>query len=662
MLSELKMVGSWLSDEPQSAWDFEEICFDKETQTILTSLSRPNRQVTISDYSAKVILSGKSDNHCYIPGQYFVYALKLRPLLKLLCHYQKILAKLSNEVSVDAKKHTISVIRSRNKTSPTISQLDGYSQEQFFGIFDTDPDKRLGAKAFIKNDEEHRTLADFFGSILLAATPVPNVSSGTLAELLLWVAESETVFQHLQKVYSHAIPWLFRTASADELMFRVMSTLGWEGKLDLLLDTELKSNPAESVDTEWISWGGIEKAFLLSTIAISSNERYFGTPVHYLESCRKYVFVRKGLLNETTLDAISGMVKASWPGMCVRLRDSDYYVESEKRHRVAVPAITGGTNRIFYGAPGTGKSHRVHQACPDETDKFVTVFHPDTQHADFVGSLKPVTEKNQVAYRFRPGPFTDALVHALLHPDRQVTLVIEEINRASAAAVFGELFQLLDRKPCGESTYSIRAADPDMLGHINLALEADGLAPLEVLRIPSNLSLLATMNSSDQAVMPLDTAFKRRWGFEYLPIDFSTESIARTAITLAITSGPVTVTWPALAEIINAALVECDVPEDRLLGPFFLSTRELESEENANAALGGKLFIYLWDDVLRHHGHDRIFAAAYKTYGALSAAFREGKPVFSPAIEEALTKASVQTGTVATSQAPDSGTAQDAGS
>ncbi len=650
MLSELKMVGDWLSNEPQSAWDFKEIRFDKETQAILSSLSRPNRQVTIYEYSAKVVLRGKSDNHCYIPGQYFIYALKLRPLLKLVCHYQKILAELSSEVSVDAKKHTISVINSQDKTSPTIRQMDGYSQEQFFRIFDQDPSKRLGAKSFIKNGEEHRTLADFFGSILLAATPVPNVSSGTLAELLLWVAESETVFQHLQKVYSYAIPWLFRTASADELMFRVISTLGWEGKLD-----ELK-------DAEPISWSGIPDALLTRPIPEPGNSRYVDSPVHYLPNYKKYVFVRKDLLNETTLDAISERIKTFWPGMCVRLRDGEYYVESEKRHRMTGPAITGGTNSIFYGAPGTGKSHRVHQACSYETDKFVTVFHPDTQHADFVGSLKPVTESDQIAYRFRPGPFTDALVHALLHPSRKVTLVIEEINRASAAAVFGELFQLLDRNPDGESTYSIRAADPDMLGYINQVLKDDGLAPLEVLRIPANLSLLATMNSSDQAVMPLDTAFKRRWGFEYLPIDFRTEGIARTAIMLALTSGPVTITWPDLAVIINAALVKCDIPEDRLLGPFFLSARELENEEKARAALGGKLFIYLWDDVLRHHGHDRIFAATYKTYGALSAAFREGEPVFSLAIEEALTNASVKTGTETGNLAPGSGTVQDAAS
>ena len=648
MLSKLKMVGEWFQDEPSEAWDFEEIVFDAETQKILSNLSQPNRKITVLGHSAKVELSGRSDNSCYIPGQYFLYALKLRPLLTLLNSYQKVLTALGDEVSSEAKRHTISVLSKQDKTSAAISKLDGYSQEQFFSIFGVDSAPRLGGKAFITNDAEHRQPADFFASILLATIPVPNASSGTLADLLLSISENEEVFLHLQKFYSHAIPWLFRTADGDELMLRVMSTLGWDGKLD------------ELQESESVSWGDIADVFLVRPTPEPSNAHYIPSPVHYLNSCNKYVFVRKGLLNETTLDAISAKVAALWPSMCVRLRDGMYYVESEKRHRITGPAITGGINCIFYGAPGTGKSHRVHNECNDSSDTFVTVFHPDTQHADFVGSLKPVTESGSVVYRFRPGPFTDALAHAMMNPDRKVTMVIEEINRASAAAVFGELFQLLDRNPDGGSTYSIRAADPDMLGYINHLLEDNGLSPLDVLRIPANLSLLATMNSSDQAVMPLDTAFKRRWLFEYLPIDFSAAGIPQTALTLVTTNGPVTLTWPALAESINAVLVDCDVAEDRLLGPFFLSARELEDEEKARSALGGKLFIYLWDDVRRHHGHDRIFSSVYKTYGALSAAFRASKPVFSPSIEEALEKAGVKADTAAESLAPDSGTVQDA--
>lgn len=645
MLSELKMVGDLYKNDPREAWDFKEIVFDPETKKVLSGLSQSNRKITVLGHSAKVEIIGRSDNSSYIPGQYFLYALKLRPLMTLLSSYRMVLTALSKEIS--SKKDFISVLRNSDATSAAICKLDLYSQKQFFNIFNQEA-ARLGAKKFINDDTSHRAPDDFFGSILLAAMPVPNSSSNTLADLLLSISENEEVLLHLQKWYSHVIPWLFRTDNSEELILLVMSALGWDRKLDGIQNTNTAS------------WEGISDAFLLKPTSEPSNPNYIQSPVHYLESCKRYVFVRKDLLDATTLDAISAKVAELWPNMCVRLRDGYYYVEPEKRHRIIGEPKTGGINCIFYGAPGTGKSYRVHNECTLSSDTFVTVFHPDTQHADFVGSLKPVTESGNVVYRFRAGPFTDALVHALMNPDRKVTLVIEEINRASAAAVFGELFQLLDRNPDGGSTYSIRAADPDMLGYINHVLEDKGFPSLDVLRIPANLSLLATMNSSDQAVMPLDTAFKRRWRFEYLPIDFSAAGIPQTELTLVTTNGPVTLTWPALAESINAVLVDCDVAEDRLLGPFFLSARELEDEERARSALGGKLFIYLWDDVLRHHGHDRIFSSVYKTYGALSAAFRAGKPVFSLPIEEALEKAGVKADTAAESLAPDSGTVQDA--
>ncbi|MEE2003245.1 AAA family ATPase [Alkalimonas sp. MEB108] len=645
MLSELKMVGEWFQNEPSEAWDFKEIVFDTKTKNKLSDLNQPNRTITVLDHSAKVELIGRSKNSCYIPGQYFVYALKLRPLLTLLKSYERVLIALSNEVK--SKRDVIKVLSSKDRKSVAISKLDCYSQERFFEIFGNDS-ARLNAKEFYKDNDSHRTFSDFFSSILLAAIPVPNASSGTLADLLLSISEYEEIFLHIQKYYNDAIPWLFRTDDGDELMLRVMSTLGWDGKLD-----ELQEN-------EPVSWGDIADVFLLRPTPEPSNDNYISTPVHYLESCNKYVFVRKGLLGLNMFDTVSAKIAELWPGMCVRRRGGKYYVESDKRDCMKGPPITGGTNSIFYGAPGTGKSYKVHQVCSYETDKFVTVFHPDTQHSDFVGSLKPVTESGCVVYRFRAGPFTDALVHALINPDRKVTLVIEEINRASAAAVFGELFQLLDRNPDGGSTYSIRTADPDMLGYINHLLKDKGFPSLEVLRIPANLSLLATMNSSDQAVMPLDTAFKRRWRFEYLPIDFSVEGVPQIALTLATTSGEVTLTWPKFAKCINAALVECDVAEDRLLGPFFLSAKELEDQRAAMSALEGKLFIYLWDDVLRHHGHERIFSNVYKTYGALSAAFKEGKPVFSLHIEEALAKVGERADSAAESLASDSGTDQDA--
>ena len=621
------MVGRWFQDEPDEAWDFEEIAFDAEMRKKLASLSQPNRLITASEHSAKVVLRGTSENSCYIPSQYFLYALKLRPFLKLINNYKNLLIALSDELGSKSKEQTINVLREHDKTPEAIGKIDGYSQEQFFRIFNEDSVARLGGKAFIKNDSEHRTPTDFFGSILLAAAPVPNASSGTLADLLFTLSQNEPVFLQLQQSYNHAVPWLFRTDDGDELMFRVMSALGWEGKLDALPDTEP------------VAWGDIADAFLVRPTPEPSNSRYTATPIHFLDASKKYVFVRKGLLDVTTIDVMSTMVSDLWPNMRIRFTEGRYFFEPQKSSWISGPAITGGFNKIFYGAPGTGKSHRVRHDVAADEDTFVTVFHPDTQNADFVGALKPTMDENEVVYRFRAGPFTNALIHALRHPDRKVSLIIEEINRASAAAVFGELFQLLDRNLDGESTYSIHATDPDMLGYINLELERRGCAQLEVLRIPANLSLLATMNSSDQAVMPLDTAFKRRWHFEYLPIKFDTAGVPQALITLQTAYGLVEVSWPRLAQIINSALVECDVAEDRLIGPFFLSAKELESIENSRSALGGKLFIYLWDDVLRHHGHDLIFSATFRTFGQLSAAFAAGEAVFSRAIEAKLMEA-----------------------
>ena len=647
MLTNFASLRDWFPKESDIEWEFDEITFDKEAKSSLASLQLNERTISFFEHSARLLNS--ENNHCYMPSQNFLYALKLRPALILLNKYKKVYEELRS-IEIDGKrispKQIVDTIKSRSKGLAPIDALDPVSQTNFFDLLDPRETDNSGRK-FINGDSFR---SDGFDSVILKLLPVPDSNASELAKLLLGISTQQNMeaLCLLERKYSHAIPWLFRTASADELMYRVMSILGWEGKLDDLQDDEP------------LSWCGIADALLTRPIPEPGNSRYVDSPVHYLTSYKKYVFIRKGLLDATTVDTISTMIAEFWPDMSIRLRDGMYYVESEKRHCITGPAITGGVNSIFYGAPGTGKSHRVHLECGDDLNKFVTVFHPDTQHADFVGALKPMTESGRVVYRFRPGPFTDSLVHALLHPDQKVTLVIEEINRASAAAVFGELFQLLDRNPDGGSTYSIRAADPDMFSYINQALTDGGFPPLDKLRIPANLSLRATMNSSDQAVMPLDTAFKRRWSFEYLPIDFSAVGIPQTAIKLETSNDPVTLTWPALAMSINAALVDCDVAEDRLLGPFFLSAKELEDEEKARSALCGKLFIYLWDDVLRHHGHDRIFSSVYKTYGALSAAFRAGKPIFSPPFEAALLIAEVKADGAAKSLASDSGTAQDA--
>ncbi|NRF28899.1 McrB family protein [Vibrio coralliilyticus] len=323
--------------------------------------------------------------------------------------------------------------------------------------------------------------------------------------------------------------------------------------------------------------------------------------------------------------------------------ESRVSVKATINHPKKEDFVNTSLNKIVYGAPGTGKSYSIKNGL-DETNLIRTVFHPDTQYSDFVGSLKPIMLEDCVGYEFRPGPFTEAIIKAINKPKHSITLIIEEINRASAAAVFGEIFQLLDRGNDGHSEYSIDVSDPDLLAYLNS--KTYGYFKDGKLFIPSNLALLATMNSSDQAVMPMDTAFKRRWEFSYLKIDYANASEGELTIPVSSIDNhsALTIKWSTFAQVINEQLSSENVPEDRLLGHRFLSENELE--KNPEGSLKGKLFMYLWDDVLRHGQHSVVFkedveltdgeTTRLNTFGHLVNAFEAGEAVFNDTVEQRL--------------------------
>ena len=292
-------------------------------------------------------------------------------------------------------------------------------------------------------------------------------------------------------------------------------------------------------------------------------------------------------------------------------------VGSGGRPKAKGDRVKGGENILYYGAPGTGKSYTAKAAGADaKAEIFRTVFHPDMQNSDFVGSLRPgVDGEGHVTYEFRPGPFARALLFARENPRQHVHLVIEELNRAMAAAVFGELFQLLDRDANGGSEYTVDAPSDEFAKWYGE--ESFGL--------PSNFWILATMNSADQGVYPLDTAFRRRWRQEYIPIDYDKAPDGGLVIAAG-DAGDIPVEWREFVRKLNDFLIaNLDIPEDRLVGPRYLAPKELEGGQ-----LPGTLLIYLWDDLLRHHGRHRLFLDSFRTYGALDKAVREGKQIFGP--------------------------------
>ena len=301
--------------------------------------------------------------------------------------------------------------------------------------------------------------------------------------------------------------------------------------------------------------------------------------------------------------------------------------------------------QIFYGAPGTGKSHTINEETAGE-DVIRTTFHPDTDYSTFVGAYKPTTleetvmtvigtkavpvenadgtlrTESKIVYEFVAQAFLQAYVEAWKkvaeaegEPKKQY-LVIEEINRGNCAQIFGDLFQLLDRNDSGFSDYPIQA-DSDMKRQLQKAFEgleltnketlnnlykgrkvADEVMNGDILLLPSNLYIWATMNTSDQSLFPIDSAFKRRWDWTYMPI-----SDAHKEWTIEL-DGQHYDWWEFLTHI-NAKISSMTSSEDKKLGYFFC-----KAENNVISAqkFVGKVIFYLWNDVLKDYEFgDAIF-------------------------------------------------------
>lgn len=242
--------------------------------------------------------------------------------------------------------------------------------------------------------------------------------------------------------------------------------------------------------------------------------------------------------------------------------------------------IDGGRNVILYGVPGSGKSWSIeHDYCPKHSVVNRLVFHPDYTNADFIGQILPVVDKDkQVTYEFTAGPFTAIIRDAYKNPKTEYILIIEEINRGNAPAIFGETFQLLDRLveqatidgilyPIGTSEYEITNA--------NMAEQIYG-DPNHKVRIPSNLSIIATMNTSDQNVFTLDTAFQRRWHMRLIENSFDNvrDSLAKAEI---LDTG---VTWQKFCETINSLIInnksKMASAEDKRLGVYFIHENDID--------------------------------------------------------------------------------------
>ena len=351
---------------------------------------------------------------------------------------------------------------------------------------------------------------------------------------------------------------LYRQSENADAVFR-----GFKPKFDNRFNQALRQLPTLTVSNDEISIKDDKINEVAEKVFLFEKNHDFDAPDNYISFLGS---------TDSLTDIDSGFIALE------DIYKAEYCSEGGDQKRLET-----GSNILLYGVPGSGKSWTIqHEYCNSSSVVERLVFHPDYTYSDFVGQILPnVSEEGHVTYRFSPGPFTRALRDAYSDPSHEYIIIIEEINRGNAPAIFGDVFQLLDRVKTrdknnssvliGESQYGITNSD------MARVIYADSNHKV---KIPSNLSIIATMNTSDQNVFTLDTAFQRRWDMRLIEntFDHVDPSFANTKI---LDTG---VTWKRFCTVINQAYIEDSVnitsSEDKRLGAYFVQVEDILYNEN----------------------------------------------------------------------------------
>lgn len=352
------------------------------------------------------------------------------------------------------------------------------------------------------------------------------------------------------------------------------------------------------------------------TVNYPSNPSIRGINIQMFQEARFNGFIKKNYRNNT---------------VCVfRPEFVFYYLESINEHHSSSTnsAISKeiqclSINKIFYGAPGTGKSYKLEQilkSVPQEQKERIT-FHPDFDYASFVGGYKPVSVKKEdesydIQYKFVPQAFANIYVRAWkdANPENKYYLAIEEINRGNCAEIFGDIFQLLDR----DANYTVTPSD-EFQNFLEEELGADHDGLKDGLKLPKNLYIYATMNTSDQSLFPMDSAFKRRWDWEYIPICYdetTEEGNPNPSFSYSVQLDENrSFSWNDFISKINTEHIQNEptLGMDKCIGNYFIKP----NADNVITleAFINKVLFYLWNDVFKDEKNE-VFAEneAYESY------------------------------------------------
>lgn len=399
------------------------------------------------------------------------------------------------------------------------------------------------------------------------------------------------------------------------------------GESKVLEGNELKDTQIEKRDYKGLSLnnyfgfetliGLFETEQTLETLKSSGTPRFLEEKISVLGNVNSYFTSQwNGVDNGRglSLENFNRLLADVSKGLLVVVKKDGIYKLIEKTLNKDISPLVKTCNTIYYGSPGTGKSHKVNKSLETLNNKFYerVTFHPEYDNSSFIGGYKPISVKerfedqngqyfqNEIHYKFVPQAFTNIYERAWQDLDNQYYLVIEEINRGNCAEIFGEIFQLLDRT----SNYTVTPSKELKEYLANEAFEDENhLGIVNGLKLPPNLSILATMNTSDQSLFPMDSAFKRRWDWEYVPICYDPKDEVGNNndsfdFEIDIKDGQ-KYSWIAFIKKVNLYHIKNNrsIGMDKCIGNYFI-----KPEKDNIIALKpfiNKVIFYLWNDVFK---------------------------------------------------------------
>lgn len=621
ILDNLNELGIKIQEKIKN-YDNKELILSDEFKNEFKNFLLSNSKDSIEFQKYTAIVTTPKELKIIFPNQWFYIASFFYDFLNSLWKYKGLVNELNltDEIIKNLRKNDISTdLKAIIQTK--ISDEKDYS---FFELFLTNYDWWYGSKTIDRGD--------FFVSSVLNLSNVVNVSHSYLADLAYYFSKDYGLNKLISKDYDNLLT--LNNSNTNEILLEekklrtilnntfkyILETFGEEKVLNgfEIKDAKIEDRLYKGLTLPKyfgfeVLVGMFDEAQKNETLKSSGTLRFIDDEIYVNNNPHSYFTSQWNESNGRGLSLLNfnHLLNDISNNNLEIINDKGVFKLIQKTNSKSVSPLKETKQIVYYGAPGTGKSYKVDIEIKDLDVNFYEriTFHPEFDHNSFIGGYKPVSAKDIngndiIKYQFVPQAFTNIYVRAWNDLENQYYLVIEEINRGNCAEIFGDIFQLLDRK----SNYTVSASN-ELKEHLNKVLiNKDGIN--NGLKLPPNLSIYATMNTSDQSLFPMDSAFKRRWDWEYIPIcdkEINENGSINESFQYVVKIDELTsFKWINFITNVNKRIKSNqNLGMDKCIGNYFINSdsKEIELKDFIN-----KVVFYLWNDVFKDEdSSDSIF-------------------------------------------------------